>query len=96
MKNAVLALAIVAIISTGRVSREQAKHLFAVDRNFDTGKNVGAVPLPPPVRAEPIDNHKSLYIYEFKATGCRWSYTVDNETKEMSHGSTLAIPICAT
>lgn len=83
MKNTLLVLSITAMISVGCVSHEQAKQMFVQHRNFDQGRSVREVPLPPLVRVEPINDKTSLYIYEFKATGCRWSYTVDNETKKI-------------
>ncbi|MGD0278630.1 MAG: hypothetical protein ABSC11_04935 [Smithella sp.] len=65
------------------VSHEQAKLLFIRERDFDKGRTVKEVPLPEPVKVESINDHTSLFIYEFKTTGCRWSYTVDDETKRI-------------
>jgi len=63
------------------ISHERAKQLFVYERNYDIGRVVTVVPLPKPTKILPIDKESSLYIYEFKNTGCQWSYVVDDSTK---------------
>lgn len=53
---------------------------FVYDRNFDIGRSFRDIPIPDPIKIEPIDDQTSRYIFEFKDTGCRWAYTVDNKT----------------
>ncbi len=65
------------------MSHGQAKQLFVRERDFDIGRSIKEVPLPSPTEIMPVNEQTSLYIYEFKNTGCRWSYTVDNETKKV-------------
>lgn len=83
MKSKFLILLILATLFVNCISHERAKQMFVENRDFDVGRIVSVVPLPPPNRIEPIDKRTSLYIYEFKDTGCSWSYTVNNETKRI-------------
>jgi hypothetical protein len=92
MKNNILILLILAALCVGCVSHENAKRLFLRDRDFDVGRTVSSVPLAPPIKIEPIDERTSLYIYEFKDTGCCWSYTVDNETKKIISWKLISNP----
>ncbi len=57
--------------------------MFVGERNFDIGRVITDVPVPDPIEIEPIDDQTSRYIIEFKDTGCRWSYTVENSTKKI-------------
>jgi hypothetical protein len=84
IKNRLLpVLLLLVMVNVSCVSHERAKLMFIQERDFDKGRTVREVPLPEPVKMESINEHSTLYIYEFKDTGCRWSYTVDNETKRI-------------
>ncbi len=83
MKNRLALLLLLTTMSIGCLSHDQAKLLFIQERDFDRGRLIRQVPLPQPIKIEVVDEKTSLYIYEFKRTGCQWSYTVDNESKRI-------------
>jgi len=65
------------------VSHERAKQMFVDARDYDVGRIVTQIPLPPPIKIVPLNKDASVYIYEFKNTGCQWSYVVDNTSKRV-------------
>lgn len=84
MKTRLTILIVLALpLLSSCLSRERAKEMFVESRDFDVGRKVTEVPLGNPSSIAPIDEHTSLYIYEFQNTGCKWSYVVDNNTKRV-------------
>ena len=73
-------LLLLTMLCVSCVSHERAKLLFVRERDFDKGRLIDVVRVPPPARVEPINERTSRYIYEFKDGGCRWFYVVDNKT----------------
>ena len=75
-------LSLLALI-VGCASLEDRKRMFVEDRNFDIGRFIYEASVPEPVYIVSNSTETSQYIYEFKNTGCRWVYVVDNMTKKI-------------
>jgi hypothetical protein len=70
------------VVSASCMSSYQAKELFVREREFDKGKLITQIAAPL-IEVIPVNEQTSLYIYEFKKTGCRWSCTVDVRTQRI-------------
>ena len=90
MKSSRLSLPVFLILAVGCASHK----MFVEECNFDVGRPIREIPLPHPTSIEPIDAQTSRYIYEYKNTGCRWSYTVDNKTERVLSWQYLSDPNC--
>jgi len=88
----IIVLLLMMVLILGCVSREQARRLFVQERDYDMGRNIVEVPLPPPNKIEPIDNDTSAFVYETRHTGCRFSYVIDNKTKRVRSWQFLSDP----
>ena len=67
----------------GCASFEDKKRMFVEGRNYDIGRLIQEVSVPEPVDIVSDSKETSQYIFEFKDTGCRWVYIVDNITKKI-------------
>ena len=76
------------VVGAGCTSRKE----FIRSRNGDIGKTIREAWVPNPVRIEPIDDQTSRYIFEYKEAGCRFAYTVDNQTKRVLSWQFLSAP----
>ena len=76
------------LVSAGCTSRKE----FIRSCNYDIGKTIREAGVPDPVSIEPIDDQTSRYIFEYKDTGCRFAYTVDNQTKRVLSWQFLSDP----
>ncbi len=65
---------------------------FIRSRDYDIGKTTREAWVPDPISIEPINDLTSRYIYEYKETGCRFAYTVDNLTKRVLSWQFLSDP----
>ena len=76
------------LVSAGCASHDY----FVRSRDYDIGKTIREAGVPDPVSIEPIDDQTSRYIFEYKDTGCRFAYTVDNQTKRVLSWKFLSDP----
>jgi hypothetical protein len=84
MKMKLAALVALALpLLSACLSHERARQMSIAERNFDIGRVVTEIPIPKPSSVVPLDEGTSLHVYEFKDTGCKWSYAVDNNTKRV-------------
>jgi len=80
--------ALLILVSVGCTSHKE----FIRSRDYDIGKTTREAGVPDPVSIEPIDGQTSRYIYEYKDAGCRFAYTVDNQTKRVLSWQLLSDP----
>lgn len=65
------------------MSSKAKRQMFVGERNFDIGRIVTSLPIPEPYEIMALGNGKSEYIYEFKNTGCKWAYIVNDSTSKV-------------
>ena len=52
--------------------------MFRDEMNYDIGRLFFGIPVPEPTTINPIENGKSEYLIEYKNTGCKFIYIVDD------------------
>lgn len=79
---------LITLVNVGCTSHSE----FIRSLDFDIGRTIKEAGVPGPISVEPIDGQTSRYIFEYKDTGCRWSYTVNNQTTRVLSWEFLSEP----
>jgi len=79
-QTTLIIILIMLLLNAACISRIKRRQMFRDAMNFNISRLFFEVPVPEPSKITPIGNGKSEYLIEYKNTGCKFVYVVDDST----------------